>query len=162
MGRNSQAPLFLVCCVALLAVWLTFTSAGGGSTAPPRESPPDTSQLLLPGAARPHPAVAPSARRFLVAFLSYEVGAGDSEVRAALRATTTPAFADQLLQQRSRRSAEHPAPNPRLGDLAVVLLSVNPPLASVTATARRPSGPEQLSFVFALRNGRWLASAPGA
>ncbi len=106
-------------------------------------------------------AVGPSARRFLDAFLDCETGDRSLETRHQLDATATPAFAARLLTGFVPAPARRPAGAARLGRLAIVPLATDPPLASVTAVAHRPSGPEQLSFVFVRRHGRWLASAPG-
>jgi hypothetical protein len=105
--------------------------------------------------------VASAARRFLDAFLDYETGDRGRGIREQLDATATPALASQLRAEVPPAMAPPSAAAARLGPLRIVGLPTDPPLASVTAVAHRLSGPEQLSFVFVRRHGRWRASAPG-
>jgi hypothetical protein len=109
----------------------------------------------------PSEALRRTASGFLKAFLAYEVGDRRQAVARRLRATSTKPFASQLLAEPRPRTAISPSPSALISDLDVAVMGGHPSVASVTATARRPSGPEQLSFVFIRRRGRWLASAPG-
>lgn len=103
-----------------------------------------------------------SARRFLAAFLRYEVGQEGARLTAALRATATPSFAKRLLARPPRVPVAGRLPPPaRLGRLQVGFLSGAATRALVSATAWRGPRPEELSFVFARRRSRWLASGPG-
>jgi hypothetical protein len=128
--------------------------------------PPPRPVANRPPPASPQPprhrsALTANARRFLAAFLDYEVGKRDPAIARELRATATPVFAAELLGAPARRSPTGSSATAKLGPLALARVSSDPPLAVVSATAERPTGPEQLSFVFELTDGRWLASAPG-
>lgn len=158
MTPQPRASLFVALSVVLIAAELFLGKRGSAPPQPPR---PITSR-----AAPRHshlspvrPALTASARRFLVAFLRYEVGDRSHAVGRALRATAAPEFATELLRAPPR--PPHRARPATLGPLAFATVSSDPPLVSVSGTAHRPTGPEQLSFVFELRHGRWLASAAG-
>jgi hypothetical protein len=109
----------------------------------------------------PSEALRRTASGFLKAFLAYEVGDRRQVLARRLRATSTKPFASQLLAEPRPRTAISSSPRAPISDLDVAVMGGHPSVASVTATARRPSGPEQLSFVFICSRGRWLASAPG-
>jgi len=157
VAERGRALLFLLICAALVAVAVLLHAAS-----PPA---PPAAELRV-SAHRPPPrrlaapALRRSARRFLTAFLRYEVGDRSSATSRALRATATPAFAAGLRRRPPRPSAAAPRAPARLGPLTIARLT--PTLAAVNATARRAAGPEQLSFLFArTATGRWQASAPG-
>ena len=101
-----------------------------------------------------------SVRHFLLAFLSYEVGTGGAASAAAVRADASAGFADQLLAPAVSATAGDPR-RARLASLRIEPIAGHPGLILVSGLARRPSGPEPLSFLFAERDGRWLAIAPG-
>jgi hypothetical protein len=162
VAPDYRLPLFFACCAALLAVPFLIGGSGGHSMSGRAKPRPVESPLSTPRASPGLPPVTPAARHFLAAFLRFGVGDTDLGVLKALRGTATPVFAAQLLDGPAPRLIDPGASDPHLGPIAVARLSANPPLVSVSATADRPSGPEQLSFVFALRDSRWLASAPGA
>jgi hypothetical protein len=127
-------------------------SARTGSATPAR--------IVATAKTRAPAALAGSARRFLRAFLAYEVGDRRPQIVDALAATATTSFARELAGASPTGATPTPAPA-KLGALTLDPLGGDPPLALVTAGAHRPSGPEQLSFLFTERPGRWLASAPG-
>jgi hypothetical protein len=159
MSEGSRTALFLSVCATLIAAALLPRSDHPAGSAPvgiTRGTPP------TPGRPRaPVPALASSARRFLTAFLRYEVGDQGGAVTRTLRATATRAFAVELLRNPPRPLPGAPRPDPHLGSLTFAPVSTKPPLTSVGAVAKRPTGPDQLSFVFELSHGTWLASAPG-
>lgn len=103
-----------------------------------------------------------AARRFLTAFLRYEVGDLSVTVRRALRAASTRRFANQLLSHPPRRSAGGRFP-PRatLQRIDVAFVSPLATRAVVSGSALRSGLPEELSFVLARHGTRWLVSGPG-
>lgn len=160
MSQSSRAALFIAVAVALLAAGLLLRP-GSRSVSPPIGIP---ASRPTPSPARTHElraALNPTARRFLTAFLRYEVGYRDGAASRSLRATATSGFAAELLRNPPEIPKHAPRSGATLGPLSIVTVSTDPPLASVTAVAHRSAGPEQLSFVFSRRRGRWLASAPG-
>ncbi len=130
------------------------TPAGAGDD--PGIGPAEIARATHPP---PTEAARTAARRFLLAFLSFEVGAGGRATRRTLRADASAAFAHRLLEAApgARVAGRDPA---RLGTLRLHPLSGRPELVLVTGTALRPSGPEPLAFLFGHRRGRWLAVAP--
>jgi hypothetical protein len=160
VSQRSRAALFVVIAVALIAAG-ALLGTGAHTATPPSRSPERRRSPPPSLAVADHAAVASAARRFLDAFLDYETGDRGDGIRQQLDATATPALASQLRAEISPAMAPQSAGAARLGPLRILGLATDPPLASVTAVAHRPSGPEQLSFVFSRRRGRWLASAPG-
>jgi hypothetical protein len=167
MSSPCRLALFVMASAALLTVALLL---GRGVTSPPRpvKLPRPVEPSVQAMSSRPTgPLVGgeahgltTSARRFLVAFTRYEVGDRRREVLEILRSTATRSFARALLREPLLASASTPAVA-ELGRLSVAVVSRRPLLASVGAVAFRPSGPEQLAFLFVRRDGAWLASAPG-
>ncbi len=158
MARQPRALLFVALSVVLIAAGVFLGKRGSAPPQPPRpimsrQAPPHSHLSPL------RPALTASAHRFLLTFLRYEIGERSHAVSRALRATAAPEFAAELLRA-PPRLPHHPGPA-TLGPLAFATVSSDPPLVSVSAVAHRPTGPEQLSFVFELRRGRWLASAAG-
>lgn len=165
-----RLALFLAVAAALLASALAFAIGGdsaGQAANAARRPPPSTG---LPPVARRTVRWARSmasgarraARRFLSVFASYEVGRLAPSVSAGLRATATPRFTARLL-------AAPPAPPAvgaragaaRLGKLDVTFVSGRATRALISGVLRRGGAPEQVSFLFERRRGRWLASGPG-
>ena len=114
-------------------------------------------QVPRPRASVPTAALT-AARHFLSAFLSLEVGSGGRAARAAMRTDSVGSLTRELLTG-SPRSSAATAPA-RIGVLHLHRLPGHPRLLVVSGSARRPSGPEPFSFLFARRGGRWLAAAP--
>ena len=104
--------------------------------------------------------LAGAARRFLSAFFHYEVGELGPRVRRTLRSAATPGFAAELLGAPPRAPPRSP-PAAIPGRLAIAAVSVLPPRALISGSARRGERSEQFSFLFEARRGAWLASGPG-
>ena len=161
--------LFAALCALLLAAALGFSairSAPAPSPRGPRSAAtvpplPRAARRIERRAARSEAALRRAARPFLAAFLRYETGAGGAAVAAALGASATPAFAARLLTAPPRTTGPGYRPSARLGAPRITFLSARADRALVRASAARPGGAEQLSFLFARRGGRWLASGPG-
>jgi hypothetical protein len=158
---NFRPALFLAASAALIAVALFLHLNAAPQPLPPVFSLSHPPPPQRSGTAQVRAALEPSARRFLRTFLRYEVGDSNQALTRSLRATATPAFAAELLRRPPRSEQRLPPARANLGSLSLIFVSAQPPLVSVSATARRATGPEQLSFVFARHHGRWLASAPG-
>jgi hypothetical protein len=152
--------LFAALLVPLAAVLLLVGSHRAGLT-PPRR--PATTTVAARRAASGHPPTGarPQVRRFIAAFLSYEVGVDRPAVKAAIRGCASRRFARQLLSD-----PPMPSGRPGHGAAGISSLHIDPmpghrDLAFVSGEARRADGPEPFSFIFARRVGRWLAVAPG-
>jgi len=130
-----------------------FGTPGGEDLPAGRSAPPALS--------RGRRAVASAARRFLAAFLSYEVGDTSPAVLAALRAASTAEFAARLLLSPPRPPGEGLPRRARLVGVEVTLLASAAPRALVSGTLRRRGTLEGFAFVFERRGGRWLASGVG-
>jgi Ni/Co efflux regulator RcnB len=103
-----------------------------------------------------------AARRFLDAFLRYEVGDLSAPVRRRLRAAATRPFAKRLLRRPPRRpAAGRFPPRATLRRVDVSFVSPRATRAVVSGAALRGGLSEEFSFVLARRGGRWLASGPG-
>ena len=119
---------------------------------------------LAPGR-RPSPAlragqraVAVAARRFLAAFLPYEVGRADAHVRRALRATATEELATTLLAAPPRPAAAGVPRRAHLLSLQVTLDAGVAPRAVVSGRLRRSGETEAFAFLFERHAGGWLAA----
>ncbi|HET8640101.1 MAG TPA: hypothetical protein VFL89_07655 [Solirubrobacterales bacterium] len=99
-----------------------------------------------------------AARRFVPAFLRYEVGDIDAAVRRTLRATATAEFAADLLAVPPRPPAAGFPPRARLLRLAVRISPNAAFHAFVEGTALRGSAREALSLEFEYGEGGWRAS----
>lgn len=158
-ARRARLALFLGCAVVLLTAALLLSSGG-----PPTAPRPPWSLPSAPAPRRPSrpPAegdLAEDARRFLRAFLAYEVGGMSSQIEHALRASATPAFSAELLAAPPRPARR--LRRARIISLSTHLLSSRPPEALVSGSAGRPGGREQFSFLFARPGQRWLAAGAG-
>jgi hypothetical protein len=152
-GHRLRICVFVLVCVALTLV--AIGSRGGGE----RQS--STASAYPPPLADPGTRIAPrlDPRPFLHAFLRYEVGELDPALRRCIRATSTRAFADQLLSE-PVRSPPHQLDPARIEQLTITDLSQRPPRALVSGTATRVGKPEQFSFLFEATEGLWFASGP--
>jgi hypothetical protein len=152
--------LFAALLAALVAVLLLVGSHRPPSR--PASNPSATTVALRPPAPGPPPTGArPQVRRFVAAFLSYEVGAGGPALEKAIRRHASRRFAGKLLSEPPAQ-----ARRPTHGAAPITSLHIDPvpgqtDLALASGEARRPEGPEPFSFLFARRAGRWLAVAPG-
>ena len=169
-----RPALFLTASAAIVAAGLLFALAAPAPPPAP-QAPAGQAVGASPPLAAPSPRVLAArtallrgevraaARRFLAAFLRYEVGDLGPGVKAALRATATPAFAARLLARPPRAPAPGRfPPRARLGRVEVAFVSLVPPRAIAGGAAQRGGEPEQFSFLFELRGRAWLASGPGS
>jgi hypothetical protein len=125
-----------------------------------------------PSLSRPDPALAlasrlrlrlrRTARRFLAAYLRYEVGERGPLVRRGIRCCATPRFARLLLANPPRSAASQRSLAPaRLRGLEVSFQPTRPGLAFVGGVALRGVRREPFSFQFSYTAAGWRASGIG-
>lgn len=167
--RLGRLALFAALCALLLVAALGFAGADRAGSPALALRAGGTAASRLPAAARRierraahlEASLRRAARPFLAAFLRYEGGLGAPADATALRASATPGFAARLLADAPRAPASGYPSRARLRALSVTFLSARADWALVRAAAGRSGGAEQLSFLFARRSGRWLATGPG-
>jgi hypothetical protein len=157
LRRFTFALLFLT----LLGVVVWTAVEGPRGTAGRPEVATSVAARRIP--ARPAPPLdgdlARAARRFLLAFLDYEVGARRAWARRAICAGAVGRLARQILSHPSRqRSLSRSA---HLEALRIVAIPAHGRLVLVSGSARRRRGLEAFAFIFGRRGERWLALAPG-
>lgn len=166
MSPAAERWRFVAFCAACAALFAAALGFAGGAQPPapllvPARSGAQPAESPAPGGAPGlRAAVDRAARGFLAAFFRYEVGELGPGVRAALRAAATPGFVAELLAAPPRRPPGR-APPAVLGRLSIAVVSVAPPRALISGSARRGRRPEPFSFLFEARDGAWLASGPG-
>ncbi len=169
-AERRRVALFTLVCASLIGSALAFGSAGEQLANPaphPRGGGRERAARSRARVAVEHNEmglereVRAAARRFLAAFLRYEVGEVSPGVKRTLRAAATPRFAAELLAGPPAPPAGGVPPRAALGPVAVAFVSAIPPRAVISGAARRGGAPEQFSFVFECRRQGWLASAPG-
>ena len=99
-----------------------------------------------------------AARRFVPAFLRYQVGDMDAGVREALRVTATADFAADLLAVPPRPPPGGFPPRARRQSLAVKFSPNDAFHAFVKGVALRSGAPEAFSLEFEYGEGSWRAS----
>ena len=130
-------------------------AAGRGATAGVEVA--ETGRVALE-VARLRSRVEQVARRFVPAFLRYQVGDMDAGVRRALRATATADFAADLLAVPPRPPAGGFPPRAILQRLAVKFSSNDAFHAFVEGVALRKGAREAFSIEFEYGEGVWRAS----
>jgi hypothetical protein len=132
----------------------------GAARAPGGEDLP-AGRFVPPALSGGRRAVAAAARRFLAAFLRYEVGDARPPGLVALRATSTEAFVAQLLLAPPRPAAAGLPRRARLAGIEITLPSDAAPRALVSGALRRQGSVEGFAFLFERHGQRWLASGVG-
>jgi hypothetical protein len=166
-STTGRIALFLSICALLVLASIAF-SRGSDSigTAEPPPSALETAgtrrseQELIAQLERRQIEVEEAARRFLSAFLRYEVGDLTPTVRRTLRSTATPEFARRLFSFPARPTIGRFPPRAVLRRLDVEFVSSEGTLARVNGTAWRAGLPEEFAFLFMLRRVGWLAIGP--
>lgn len=153
---------FAMAVVALGGAFLLVGLRPGPASPSATPVPRSAASRAPSAAARPAAAAAvrPEARRFVTAFLSYEVGAGGAAALAAVRAGASAAFGYRLLSESPAVAGPAKPAAARLTSLHVERLQGDPDLDLVSGEANRPGGSEPFAFLFVRRAGRWLAAAP--
>jgi hypothetical protein len=160
---SRRTGLFLAVSALLIAFAVLLGRAPqppGSPRAQPPSSPvvsPTPAFALLDAARREEVRLRAAGRRFVSSFLRFEVGDLSPQVIASLRASAIPAFMRQLEAAPARRLGRQRPTSARLERLDVSFLTGSARRALLSGVARRPDGPEEFSFLFALRSGRWRA-----
>ena len=160
MPSTARTAAFVVVSAALIALALAFAPAGSDSAPEPDSSArhalatPDSG--LIARAGRRPAQLSKAATAFIAAYLRYEVGDLPPSVARSLRGLATADFGRQLLGDPPRPGG--PVGAARIVEVDSGFLDQAVDRALVRAVARRPDGPEELAFVFILREGRWLAA----
>ncbi|HET7445392.1 MAG TPA: hypothetical protein VFJ57_12100 [Solirubrobacterales bacterium] len=148
---------------ALVSVGLVGLALALAPGSPPAPVPARAAQAAV---AHPVPSLLAAARRrkshldvaaraFVGAFLRYEAGDLPAPVARSLGRLTTAGFGRELLGAPPRQIGGRPTA--RIIAVETAFLDPAADRALVRGVARRADGPEELSFVFVLRGGRWLA-----
>jgi hypothetical protein len=163
MRRLAFGVVVVALGAALILVGLRSSRPAPAST--PTARPVDRVALepvrRLPDRRPPPTGARRQARRFVAAFLSYEVGLAAGQTEGRIRAGASHAFADKLLGGPAISPARAGPGAVHITSLHVDTIPGHPNLAFASGDADRPEGPEPFSFLFARRAGRWLAVAPG-
>ncbi len=160
MPSTARIAAFVVVSAALIALALVFAPAGSDSAPEPASSArhalatPDSG--LIARAGRRQAQLHKAATAFIAAYLRYEVGDLPQSVARTLRRLATADFSRQLLGDSPRPGG--PVGAARIVEVESGFLDRDVDRALVRGLARRSDGPEELSFVFVLRKGRWLAA----
>lgn len=163
-AAKPKPVVFVLVSILLVASGIVFSRLGPSSEAetesaggPARVEAAEAGRVALE-TARLRARVDHAARRFVPAFLRYEVGEIDAGVRRTLRATATAEFAADLLAVPPRPPAGGFPPRAHLQRLAVRLSPNAAFHAFVEGTALRGDVPEAFSLEFEYEEGLWLAS----
>jgi hypothetical protein len=174
-GDPGRPILFGLVVLALVASALVLALGTRRPVPAPSSAPsvrPAASGLIAPrptsGApapaepSRPRSPAATTARRFLPAYLRYEVGDLARPVARALRASATPQFAAALLGAPPRPIGGGPLPGPaRLRRFRVRVAAGAPGWGELSGTAERGGHIERLTFVLERRGTSWLVTGVG-
>lgn len=161
MPVPARIAVFALASAGLIAFALALAPAGSAPPAPSSPAPPATVAVpdseLIAVAERRKARLDRAARTFISAFLRYEVGDLPVAVARSLDHLTTAEFRHYLLASPPRRPSRGHS-RAQIVEVETAFLSPAAARALVRGVARRPDGPEELSFVFVLRGGRWLAA----
>jgi hypothetical protein len=159
----ARIAVFVLVSAGLIALAVALAPSAPAPTAPSSSAVPSPAAVpgsdLIAAAGRRKAHLDRAATAFIRAFLRYEVGDLPASVARSLDRLTVASFGRYL----------HGAPPRQLGDrraarivkVETAFLDPAADRALVRGVARRPDGPEELSFVFVLRGGRWLATRAG-
>jgi hypothetical protein len=166
-SATGRVALFLAASALLVLASIAFSRGSGsiGTAEPPRNGSRaagirGAEQALIDQLEQEKAEVEVASRRFLGAFLRYEVGDLTPTVRRRLRTTATPGFARRLFNSPARPTVGRFPPRAVLRRLDVQFVSPKATLARVNGTAWRAGLPEEFAFLFTLRPVGWLASGP--
>jgi hypothetical protein len=153
--------LFVAVCVALIGFAVLLGRSPDPPGEPPKPSPPTAERTpgsgALAHARREEARLRAAGRRFVSAFLRYEVGDLSRRDAASIRLGATAAFARELAAAPPRHLDRTAPEAARIERIDISFLSGSARRALLSGVASRPDGPEEFSFLFALRSGRWLA-----
>lgn len=160
MSPSARIAVFLLVSAGLVALAVALAPSSPVPPMPSSSATPITVAVpgsdLLTAAGRRKARLGRAATVFIAAFLRYEVGDLPAPVARSLDRLTTARFGRYLLGARPRQLGGRE--QARIVKVETAFLDPAADRALVRGVARRPDGPEELSFVFVLRGGRWLAS----
>ena len=158
MAAPARIAAFVLVSAGLIALAVALAPSGPPPAPPPRAAPPATvpGSELLAAAGRQKARLDRAATEFIAAFLRYEVGDLPAPVARSLDRLSTDAFGRYLLDARPRQLGGRELA--RIVKVETAFLDRAADRALVRGVARRTDGPEEVSFVFVLRDGRWLAT----
>lgn len=160
MPAPARIAAFVLVSVGLIA--LAVALAPSGPAPSPAPTPLRAATVTVPGAdliaavERRKGRLDQAATAFIGAFLRYEVGDLPASVARSLGRLTTADFGRCLLGASPRQLGGRELA--RIIKVETAFLDPAADRALVRGVARRADGPEELSFVFVLRGGRWLAA----
>lgn len=160
MPAPARIAVFVLVSAGLIALAVALAPSGPAPASRPSTAASATAPV--PGAdllatAEPRKArLDRAATAFISAFLRYEVGDLPASVSRSLGRLTTASFGRYLLGARPRQLGGRELA--RIVKVETAFLDPAADRALVRGVARRADGPEELSFVFVLRGGRWLAA----
>ncbi len=159
MSAPARIAVFVLLSAGLIALALALAPSDPPTSPPRSESAP--APLAVPGsdliaaAARRKARLDRAASAFTGAYLRYGVGDLSAPVSRLIDRLSTAGFGRYLLGAAPRPLGGGVA---RIVELEATFLDPAADRALVRGVARRPDGPEEFSFVFVLRGGRWLAA----
>ncbi|MGE4123547.1 MAG: hypothetical protein AB7F97_18920 [Solirubrobacterales bacterium] len=157
MPSTARIAVFVFVSAALIAVAVAGAPAEHApapARTPSVRAAPDPGLIAL--AARRQAQLHKAATAFIAAYLRYEVGDLPPSVAGSLRRLATADFGRELLGDPPRPGG--PVGAARIVEVESGFLDRAVDRALIRGVARRPDGPEELAFVFVLRQGRWLAA----
>ena len=160
MATPARIAVFVLVSAGLVAFAVALAPSSPAPTAPPSTAASATVAVpdfdLIAAAGRRKARLDRAATAFIGAFLRYEVGDLPASVARSLDRLTTARFGGYLLSARPRQLGRRELA--RIAKVETAFLDPAADRALVRGVAQRPDGPEELSFVFVLRGGRWLAA----
>lgn len=155
----ARIAVFVLVSAGLVALAVALAPSAPSPASPPRAAPATAAvpgSDLIAAAGRRKARLDQAATAFIGAFLRYEVGDLPAPVPRSIDRLTVASFGRYLLGARPRQLGERRAA--RVVKVETAFLRPTADRALVRGVARRPDGPEELSFVFVLRGGRWQAA----
>jgi len=159
MPAPARIAAFVLVSAGLIGLAVALAPSDPAPAPPPRAAPATAAvpgSELIAAAGRRKARLDRAATAFIDAFLRYEVGDLPASVVRSIDRLTIVSFGRYLLGARPRQLGDRRAA--RIVKVETAFLSPTADRALVRGVARRPDGPEELSFVFVLRGGRWLAA----
>jgi len=159
MPAPARIAAFVLVSAGLIALAVVLAPSDPPPAPPPRAAPAPVAapgSELIAATGRRKARLDRAATAFIAAFLRYEVGDLPASVARSLDRLTTARFGGYLLGARPRQLGRRGLA--RIVKVETAFLDPAADRALVRGVARRPDGPEELSFVFVLRGGRWLAA----
>jgi hypothetical protein len=156
----SRIAVFILVSAGLIVLAITLAPSAPDLPSPAATAEPAAVAVpgseLIPAAGRRKARLIQAARAFIGVFLRYEVGDLQPSVARSVERLTITDFGRYLLDARPRQIGDRRAA--RIVKVETAFLDPAADRALVHGVARRPDGPEELAFVFVLRDGRWLAA----